>query len=299
MEVRGHHTVLLHEATEGLLINPGGVVVDATGGAGGHSGQILASLKGKGSLIVIDSDPEMVVKLTKRLVPKGVALHVVCGNFRAIDEVVAAQGFSKVDAILADLGWNSEQFESEGKGFSFQKNEPLLMTYGDPLKAPFTARDIVNTWKEEAIADALYAYADERFARRIAHEIVMARKDNDIETTEDLVACIRKAVPKRYQQGRTHPATKTFQALRIAVNDELDALTEFIQKSVELLNPQGRLAIISFHSIEDRILKQMYRSLEKEGVGRIVTKKPIAASEEELARNPRARSANLRIFEKI
>lgn len=299
MEVRGHHTVLLHEATEGLMLNPGSVVVDATGGAGGHSGQILTSLKGKGTLVVIDSDPEMVVKLKKRLVPKGVALHVVCGNFRNITEVMAHQGVSEAHAILADLGWNSEQFETEGKGFSFQKNEPLLMTYGDPLKAPFTAHDIVNTWKEEAIADALYAYADERFARRIAHEIVMARKDNDIATTDDLVACIRKAVPKRYQQGRTHPATKTFQALRIAVNDELDALNDFIQSSVELLISKGRLAIISFHSIEDRIVKQAYRALEKEGIGKIVTKKPIAASEEELARNPRARSATLRIFEKI
>ncbi|MBX9906585.1 16S rRNA (cytosine(1402)-N(4))-methyltransferase RsmH [Patescibacteria group bacterium] len=298
MEDTRHITVLPHEATEGLLINPGSIVVDATGGGGGHSALILERLAGSGTLFVIDSDPEMVRKLTDRLIPNGAALHVVCGNFRNIADIAQDHSLSHVDAILADLGWNSEQFETEGKGFSFQKNEPLLMTYGDPALAPFDARDIVNTWSEESIADALYAYADERFARRIAHEICRARVEKPLETTDDLVACIKKAIPARFQKGRIHPATKTFQALRIAVNDELDVLSDFIDGSLKILVSGGHLAIITFHSIEDRLVKQKYRALEAEEKGTIVTKKPRTASPEELAQNPRARSAKLRIFQK-
>ena len=206
------------------------------------------------------------------------------------------KGLEKVDAVLADLGWNTDQFETEGKGFSFKKDEPLIMTYGDARHAPFDARDIVNSWSEETIADALYAYADERFARRIAEKICDRRVIAKIETTTDLVECILAAIPKRYQHGRTHPATKTFQALRIAVNDELDALKDFILGSIEVLKPGGRLAIITFHSIEDRIVKQTFRELQVQGVGTIVTKKPIVASADELKANPRARSAQLRIF---
>lgn len=176
-------------------------------------------------------------------------------------------------------------------------DEPLLMTYGDSSTYPFTAKDIVNEWREETIADLLYAYADEHFARRIAKKIVETRKEKPLETTKDLVACVLEAVPKKFHHGRIHPATKTFQALRIAVNDELDAVKELIEGSLNILQTHGRLSIITFHSIEDRIVKNTFKDNAEAGYGTILTKKPITATEEELTQNPRARSAKLRIFE--
>ncbi len=295
--VEKHETVLLKEAVEALNLSAHSVVVDATGGAGGHSAQILSMLQSQGTLIVFESDQHMIAKLRARLGTPAAKLEVLEKNFRTIEASVRALGIEKVDAVLADLGWNSEQFFEEGKGFSFQKDEPLLMTYGDPHTAPFTASDIINTWSEEALADALYAYADERYARRIARTIVEDRKSAPIVTTSQLVASVMRAVPALYRRGRIHPATKTFQALRIAVNDEFDALREFIEGSLSVLSPQGRLAIITFHSIEDRIVKEMYREAAHAGRGTILTKKPIVPSATEVQKNSRARSAHLRIFQ--
>ena len=294
--VETHKTVLLKEAVEALNLAPQSVVVDATGGAGGHSAQILSVLQSQGTLIVFESDQNMVAKLRVRLGTPDAQLHILPKNFRTIASSLVDLGLTKVDAVLADLGWNSEQFEGGGRGFSFKRDEPLLMTYGDPASAPFTAQDVVNTWSEGALADALYAYADERYARRIARTIIEERMREPITTTTRLVACIEKAVPPAYRRGRIHPATKTFQALRIAVNDEFDALRDFIAGSLSVLGQGGVLAIITFHSIEDRIVKDAFRTAARDGKGTILTKKPITPTDEEIAMNPRARSAHLRIF---
>lgn len=292
MEVETRHkTVLLEEAITALNLKQGSVVVDATGGSGGHAKRIQEAIGETGRLIAIDQDKEACERLSNLLGPTA---HIVEGNFRDITDALGAVDLVKVDAILADLGWSTDQFESSGRGFSFQRDEPLLMTFGRPDSYTFTARDIVNEWEEATIADMLYAYADEHNSRRIARAIVDARKQRVIETTLDLALIVEEAIGKH---GRIHPATKTFQALRIAVNDELGALKEFIPKALSALSPAGRLAIITFHSIEDRIVKQMFKAFEAEGEGRIVTKKPIAPSREELIKNPRARSAKLRVFE--
>lgn len=298
-----HHTVLLHEAVDALALAKSSrghdIVVDATGGMGGHSMRILETLGEKGTLIIIDKDPVSLEKIQSRVGITHTNVCYVCDDFRNIAEIVRKNGFTEVTAILADLGWNSDQFQNGGKGFSFNVNEPLLMTYGDPEANLFTARDIVNEWKEETIADVLYGYADERFARRIARVICEKRKKEAIETTDDLVAAVLEAVPKKMHHTRIHPATKTFQALRIAVNGELEALPIFMEDSLALLKKHGRLAIISFHSIEDRMVKNYFREKATTDEAVLITKKPLVPSEEEVQKNPRARSAKLRILEKI
>jgi 16S rRNA (cytosine1402-N4)-methyltransferase len=192
-----------------------------------------------------------------------------------------------------------EQFSGNGKGFSFQVDEPLIMTFGDPKDYIFTAATIVNEWEEENIKNILKGYGEERFSGRIANAIVKAREVKSIETTFELVEIIKEIVPAFYRNGRLHPATRTFQALRIAVNDEFRALEDFIKESMLLLNPGGRLAIITFHSLEDRIVKHHFRNYTHDHGGVVLTKKPITATLEELQSNPRARSAKLRIFEKL
>jgi len=292
-----HKTVLLTEAVDALDLKEDSVVVDATGGGGGHSERILETLGANGTLVVLDSDPTVVEKLTERFKDARATVHVRLANFRNIAEVLADLQITAVDAILADLGWNSMQFEMGGKGFSFQKDEPLLMTYGAQENYSFTAADIVNEWSESVIADVLYAYADEHYARRIAKHIVEIREKTPITTSQALATAVKDAVPGPYKRGRIHPATKTFQALRIAVNDELDALRELLEAATRVTREHGRIAIISFHSIEDRIVKRFFREMEQAQVGRIVTKKPLVPTEEELKENPRARSAKLRTFE--
>lgn len=292
-----HKTVLLQEAVDALALKEDSVVVDATGGGGGHSERILETVGAKGTLVVLDSDPTVVAKLTERFKDARATVHVRLANFRNITQVLAELNIGPVDAILADLGWNSMQFEEGGRGFSFQKDEPLLMTYGGPESYSFTAADIVNEWSESVIADVLYAYADEHYARRIAKHLVEVREKTPITTSLALATAVKDAVPGPYRRGRIHPATKTFQALRIAVNDELDALREFLEAATRVTREQGRIAVISFHSIEDRIVKRFFRDMEKAQVGRVITKKPLVPTDAELQENPRARSAKLRTFE--
>lgn len=290
-----HITVLLREAVEGLQLTPTDTVVDATFGSGGHARAILAQLDHQGTYIGIDADG---TALKDQTFPSATAtIHLVNENFKDITDVVRSLHIKKVDAILADLGWRMEQFTTGGKGFSFKDDEPLAMTYGDPSTYEFTAYDIVNDWEEASISDVIYGYGEERFARKIASAIVTARKTAPIATTAELVACIEAAVPKRYYQ-KVHPATKTFQALRIAVNDELGVLETLLKESFELLGDGGRLAIITFHSLEDRVVKHTFRAWSDAGIATLNTKKPIQASEEELKINPRARSAKLRIITK-
>lgn len=304
MSAARHRTVFLREAVESLDLHPGETAIDATLGAGGHTEVILETLQGKGTLLALDADAAAVAALSERCAERTLgetALHAVVGNFRGIAGFAADVGIERADGILADLGWRMEQFagtpeEGGGKGFSFLADEPLLMTYGDPASYALTARDVVNTWGEEDIANVLFGYGEESSSRRIARGIVQARTQAPIETSGQLAEIVEAAVPRH---GRTHPATRTFQALRIAVNDEFAALEEFITASVGLLASGGRLSIITFHSIEDRIVKHRFRELADAAEVRRITKKPVTPSDEELADNPRARSAKLRTIEKL
>lgn len=291
-----HIAVLTDEIVSGLNLRTDSVVIDCTLGSGGHADAILAKLGTGGTYVGIDVDATAIDALG-RLHDADATVHLANDNFRNVKDVAASLRITP-NAILADLGWRSEQFMGSGKGFSFNTNEPLSMTYGDPEHYPFTARDIANDWEEESIADIIFGYGEERFARRIARAIVEARREAPIETSEELAAIVSQAVPAPFRYGRIHPATKTFQAFRIAVNDELGALRQLLSDGFELLAPLGRMAIISFHSLEDRMVKQHFAHLAHDQHATIITKRPLTASREELSANPRARSAKLRIIEK-
>ncbi|MCK5591345.1 MAG: 16S rRNA (cytosine(1402)-N(4))-methyltransferase RsmH, partial [Candidatus Pacebacteria bacterium] len=225
---------------------------------------------------------------------------LINGNFRNMDTLLSNLDIQKVDRVLLDIGLSNRQLADSKRGFSFMQDEPLLMTFNpNPKDEELTAEEIVNSWDEENIADIIYGYGGERFSRRIAKNIVLARSEKRITTTSELAMIIEKSIPRIAKKGKTNPATKTFQALRIAVNDELRALKDGISKGIDLLEKDGRLAIISFHSGEDRIVKQMFRDYQSEGVVEILTKRPIAPSSSELEVNPKARSAKLRIIKKI
>ena len=297
-----HIPVLLHEAVE-YLTKPflGSRVapwyLDGTLGGGGHTRAIASALSRNVSIIALDRDPLAVKRAEENLRGEAKRLIIENDDFRNLDKCLAKHGIQAVDMILLDLGISSDELETSGRGFSFQKDEPLHMTMGDPAKHPFTAKTIVNEWQEEDIANVIYAYGEEGFSRRIAKAIVAAREKKSIETSAELAEIVKMSVPAFYRRGKTHPATKTFQALRIAVNDELKALEEGLSRSIEHLNPGGRLAVISFHSLEDRIVKNFFKELDKKK-GKILTKKPIKPSAQEIAENPRSRSAKLRVFEK-
>lgn len=291
-----HQSVLLNEAIDGLNIVPGDVVVDATVGGAGHFSAILDRLDGNGVLIGIDADADAITRGEAAATHARPAVHLVEDNFRNLASVLDTLGVKQISKALFDLGWSAYHLES-GRGFSFRAEEPLLMTYGTPV-AGQTAADMVNSASEEALADLFFTLGEERFARQIAKGIVKERGTKRILTTGDLVRVILASTPGWYQHRRLHPATKTFQALRIAVNDELGALREGLATAIERLAPGGRIAVITFHSIEDRIVKTMLRDAAHAGTGTLVTKKPIAPSLSETRENPRARSAKLRIFER-
>lgn len=290
-----HDTVLLSEAVEGLRVQAKDVVIDATIGAAGHFSLLHAKLGHEGVLIGIDADHDAILRAEKAVEGKqGPKVHVINDNFRNIDAILDKVGCAKVDRVLFDLGWSGYHLSS-GRGFSFQTHEPLIMTYGTPAEGE-SAAELINSATEEEIADILYTYGEERFARGIAKSIVKRRKAAPILTTDDLVAAVEDGTPSWYHHRKLHPATKTFQALRIAVNDELGALREGLTAAINRLNCGGRVAVITFHSIEDRIVKQMFRDAAHAGKGSLVNRKPLVPSAEELTKNPRARSAKLRIF---
>lgn len=295
-----HRSVLLQEAVDGLKIQKGDVVVDGTLGSGGHTKEICARFGPHVKIISFDLDSDAIERAKSVLGDHGCDITFVTENFKNINKVTEELGVSCIDRILFDLGWSSDQFETSGRGFSFMREEPLSMTLTKTKgQGDFDARDVLNTWTEEDIANVLYAYGEERFARRIAREIVEKREEHPIETTTDLVKIIIESVPSFYRRHRLHPATKTFQALRIVVNDELENLRLALGRGFAKLSVGGRIAVITFHSLEDRIVKNFFRNLEKEGLGEVITKKPIVPEEGELRENPRARSAKLRIIEKI
>lgn len=294
-----HDSVLLHEAVQGLMVKPGEVVVDGTFGAGGHFRELAIALGKKGTLIGIDADQQSFDRareMIDSLKDVGPTLHLINENFRELSSILDRLGIASIDKALFDLGWNGFQL-GEGRGFSFKVDEPLHMTYGDP-EAQTTAEDLVNSSTEEELADIIYTYGEERFSRGIARAIIEARKHARITTTSQLVAVVEAGTPDWYHHRKIHPATKTFQALRIAANDELGALREALTACFRRLTPNGRIAVITFHSIEDRIVKSAFKEAAYAGVGSLVTRKPLVPSEEELTANPRARSAKLRIFER-
>ncbi len=292
-----HISVLLKETIDGLALKKGDIVFDATLGGGGHAAALCEKIGREGTLIGVDLDEEAVRRAKEKTATCAATVRFTKENFRNLDSVLQKEGITEIDKALFDLGMSSLEIEASGRGFSFRRDEPLLMTFdSDPNYGALTAERIVNTWTEEEIARVLKEYGEERFARRIAHTIVVRREEKKIERTGELAAIVYGCYPGRLRRGDS-PA-KTFQALRIAVNDELGALEEGLKKATECLAPQGRIAVISFHSLEDRIVKRYFREIAKEGLWSIVTKRPITAGEEELAANPRSRSAKLRIIEK-
>jgi 16S rRNA (cytosine1402-N4)-methyltransferase len=276
-------------------VRPGDTVVDATLGGAGHSKEILKRLGTDGTLIGFDADIHAIERSKQAIGDSSATVLFLHSNFRRLEEALRERGVTRIDRALYDLGWSSYQL-SGGRGFSFLADEPLSMAYDEGQT--LTARTIVNTWEETSLADVIYGWGEERYARRIATAIIDARQHAPIETSGQLADIVSGAVPGAYRRGRIHPATKTFQALRIAVNDELGALEESLRAAWRLLSEGGRISVISFHSIEDRIVKRLFVSWEKEGGGARVTKKPLTATEEELSANPRARSAKLRVIEK-
>ena len=306
-----HVSVLLEECIEGLAIKPDGIYVDGTLGGAGHSSRIAAKLT-TGRLIGIDRDNVALEAAAERLRPFEDRVTLVHANFCDMDQALQELGIDKVDGILLDLGVSSPQLDDGQRGFSYMTDAPLDMRMnGEDTR---DARQIVNTWSYEELKRILYDYGEERFAPRIAAAICRRREQAPIETTLELVDVIKSAMPASALREKQHPAKRSFQAIRIAVNDELGAVETVMKKAVPLLNPGGRLAVITFHSLEDRIVKNAMAEAAKgctcppsfpvcvcgrKPQVRIVTRKPIVSGEEELERNPRARSAKLRICEKL
>ncbi len=294
-----HIPVLLKEVISGLNIISGDTVLDATFGGGSHSKEICKIIGSSGRLISIDADSE-----AKRRIPKECLelcqFELVTDNFRNLSKILKDRKVHKLDAVLFDLGLSSFQLDESNRGFSFQRDQPLLMTFKlEEDKLRITAFEIVNSWDENNIADIIYGYGGEQFARRIARGIIENRKISPIKSTFDLVKIIESSVPDFYKRRKIHFATKTFQALRITANDEIQALNEAIVKAWFMLNKGGRLAVISFHELEDRAVKRFFKEKKEDGSGLILTKKPITPTVIEVSNNIRSRSAKLRIGEKI
>ena len=289
-----HRPVLLKEALEFLHVRPDGIYIDATLGAGGHAEQILKVLQqGQGKLLGIDRDPAALAVARARLRAFGEKLIVQQGNFAEIDALHAASGLGPADGLLADLGLSSMQLEDAARGFSFSLPGPLDMRM-DP-RTEKTADAIVNYSSERDLANLIFKFGEERHSRRIARAIVKARP---IRTTTELAQVVTRAIPSRAGLHQIHPATRTFMALRLAVNEELENLQGFLSKVLQVLAPQGRLVVLSYHSLEDRLVKRAFQTWRREGAVQVLTRKVVRPSEEEMRANPRSRSAKLRAAEK-
>ena len=292
-----HISVLSQELIEGLSLTEGDVVLDATINGGGHSLALSNTIGKDGTIIGIDLDSDALKEAQERLEGVEPKVFLKEGNYRDFAHVLDSINIPCFDKAIFDLGMSSRQLDVAGRGFSFRSDEPLIMTYSkNPPKDALTARDIVNTWDEENIAAILKWYGGERYAKRIAHSIVTNRKERAIETTKDLVDIIEEATPSSIKRSRIHPATKTFQALRVTVNDEIEGLRETLTKIPNRITPGGRIAVISFQSSEDRVVKHIFREWKKDRLGTPLTKKPQVPSRKESESNPRSRSAKLRIF---
>lgn len=295
-----HIPVLRDESVDGLNISSGDIIVDGTLGGGGHTREIIRRFGDTVKIIGLDLDSDAIDRAKSQIegMPHDTTFRTA--GFQDMDKVLDELYITHVDGILLDLGISSFQLEVAGRGFSFLRNEPLLMTMKkNPSSKDLTAKAIVNTWDEKTLADIIYGFGEEKHSRKIAKAIVEAREESEIKTTFDLVAIIDKAVGKFYRGMKIHPSTRTFQALRIATNTELTNLEEVIQKGFNRLAVGGRMAIITFHSLEDRIVKHAFIEIKKNGYGNILTKKPIIPTKEEIKLNPRSRSSKLRVIEKI
>jgi len=288
-----HIPVLKNEVGELLKPRPGENFIDCTFGYGGHSKLILERNGPNGKVLGIEVDPEVYQAIKQEVSDR---LIIVNDNFENLTAIVRENSFSPVNGILFDLGISSWHFDDSGRGFTFQKDEPLDMRLG---KNKISASELLNSWPEEEIARILTDYGEEKFSAKIAREIVDRRKYKQISSTFELCEIIREAAPAWYQRTKIHYATKTFQAIRIAVNGELEVLAKTLPQAAEILSKDGRLAVISFHSLEDRIVKNFLRQAQKDQVLRIITKKPIVSSKNEILANPRSRSAKLRAAVKI
>jgi len=290
-----HVSVLLKEVIDGLNLEEvkSSLVVDGTFGGGGHALEVLQKYP-KSKLIALDQDLGAWDRSKTKFVSLESRIDFRNLNFRELGNLEVSP-----DAVMLDLGLSSDQLENSGRGFTFKKDEPLLMTMlENPGEEDLTARDIVNDWEEESLIAIFKGYGEEKFATRIARGIIAARKEALIETTFDLVSVIEQAVPKFYTKSKIHPATKTFQALRMAVNDEVNTLKSGLSGSWQILKPGGRLAVISFHSGEDRIVKNFFKEKVIEENAILINKKPIIPSDDEVELNKKSRSAKLRIIEK-
>jgi 16S rRNA (cytosine1402-N4)-methyltransferase len=292
-----HQAVLLQEVIDSLDIKSDDTVVDVTFGGGGHSRAVCEKLSSNGVLVAIDTDLQALETHRESFGGYSAKIHFVHSNFRNLDTVLRNLGIKKVNKFIFDLGFSSTQLEEGGRGLSFKKNEPLLMTLTDSMtKDTLTAKRIVNEWSVEQIETIIRGYGEESFSKRIAKGIVDSRKDKEIETTDDLRKIILNSTPLWYQHRKIDPATKTFQALRIAVNDEIETVKEGLEKAFSFLSSGGRIAVITFHSIEDRTVKRMFREWKNMDLGTQEPKKPIIPSRDEIKENHRARSAKLRTF---
>jgi 16S rRNA (cytosine1402-N4)-methyltransferase len=306
-----HVTVLRDEAIEGLHIKEDGIYVDCTLGGAGHSLLIASYLNSKGVLIGIDQDERALAAAKERLKDARPQIHFIKSNFRELKEVLANLNVFGVDGVLFDLGVSSPQLDEAERGFSYNHDAPLDMRMDQEIQT--TAFTIINEWNEKDLASIIYRYGEEKFSRRIAKAIREARQDKPIETTLELAEIVKYAIPAATRRTGPHPAKRTFQAIRIAVNEELDVFASALEDTIALLKPNGRVSVITFHSLEDRICKRTFQKYatgckcppdfpkcvcDKKSILHIVNKKPIIPSEQELEHNPRARSAKLRVAEK-
>lgn len=307
-----HKSVLLQETIENLKIRPNGIYVDGTLGGGGHSFQILKQLGDDGRLIGIDQDEDALKAAGMRLSIFGEKVTMVRSNYCHMKQVLQEMGITKVSGIVLDLGVSSYQLDEPERGFTYREDVPLDMRMD--RRQPKTARDIVNEYSEMDLYRIIRDYGEDKFAKNIAKHIVAARAQKPIETTGELIEIIKAAIPAKIRMNGGHPAKKTFQAIRIELNAELDVLKNSLDEMIDLLEDGGRICIITFHSLEDRIVKQIFKRNEdpctcpshfpvcvcgKQSKGKVITRKPIVPSEEELEENSRAKSSKLRVFERI
>ena len=306
-----HIPVLLNETVEGLAIRPDGTYLDGTVGGGGHSEEIAKRLSDGGRLVCLDQDDEAIEAAGKRLEPYKDRVFIMKSNFADIRKAAKELGITGFDGILIDIGVSSHQLDTAERGFSYIKDAPLDMRMD--RQAPLSAKDVVNTYSEAELSRIIKEYGEERFAKKIAGRICEERKERPVETTLQLAQIIKSSIPAKYREEHTNPAMRTFQAIRIEVNDELSILERALEEMISLLNDKGRLAVITFHSLEDRIVKNAFRTAEnpctcppqfpvcvcgKKSKGRVITKKPVTPDEGEIEENIRAHSAKLRIFER-
>jgi len=292
-----HTSVLPAEVLAFLDVHSQGNYIDCTFGGAGHTESILRALGSRGSMLALELDTEAIQKGKKKLEKYSSQLTVHQGNFRDLAAIVEGLHFGPVNGILYDFGLSMDLIKSSERGFTFMGDEPLDMRFD--ASQPFTAADLLNTWSEKQLADIIYYFGEEPFGRAIAKRIVEARKKEPFATTKQLVEIVGAAVTAAYRHKKTHYATKTFQAIRMAVNDELGAIEETLKAAEKIVVPGGRIVVISFHSLEDRIVKNLFREAADRGEFKLLTKRPVVPTEEEIKKNPASRSAKLRAIEKI